>query len=319
MKFAFERDNPSKRGMSWSSLRIRPGAGALSMGASQDGRKGNVGTRQLRASDRSQALEFLRADPSENLILIDFALRLGCDAKSGETAPIFYGAFDAGRLIGVVLLRPCVAISFGMSDEVLERLLPALLRVPAGLLKSDRRLVDPVWRALAEGGRESSIDRIEVAFRLRPEQMLAVDSALPGVARAARTEDLEDLVYAARASLWEEDRPDPADVDPVGFRRWVEGRISRARIVSDQGRTVFVAYADVRQVDGWLIQGVYTWPEARRRGFARRGMDAIVREAFASGASQVQLAVVDGNERASSLYRELGFEIFAELRTVLFA
>jgi ribosomal protein S18 acetylase RimI-like enzyme len=47
-------------------------------------------------------------------------------------------------------------------------------------------------------------------------------------------------------------------------------------------------------------------------------MDAIVREAFATGASHIQLAVVDGNQRASALYRELGFEVFAELRTVLF-
>ena len=81
---------------------------------------------------------------------------------------------------------------------------------------------------------------------------------------------------------------------------------------------VFVAYADVRRPEGWLIQGVYTWPEVRRRGYARRGMDSIIREAFASGASHVQLAVVDGNEPAAALYRELGFESFAELRTILF-
>jgi len=81
---------------------------------------------------------------------------------------------------------------------------------------------------------------------------------------------------------------------------------------------VFVGYADVRRPEGWLIQGVYTWPEARRRGFARRGMDSIVREAFASGAAHVQLAVVEGNEPALALYRELGFERFAELRTILF-
>ncbi len=81
---------------------------------------------------------------------------------------------------------------------------------------------------------------------------------------------------------------------------------------------VFVCYADVRRSQGWLIQGVYTWPEARRRGFARRGMDSVIREAFASGTSHVQLAVVAGNERASALYRHLGFESFSELRTILF-
>ena len=47
-------------------------------------------------------------------------------------------------------------------------------------------------------------------------------------------------------------------------------------------------------------------------------MDSVIREAFASGAGHVQLAVVEGNERAMALYRHLGFESFAELRTILF-
>ncbi len=278
-----------------------------------------IGTRPLQGGDRSRALDLLQADASENLVLIDALAKLGCPSRPAQSPPLLYGAFDGNRLLGIVLLRPCVSISWGMSDRVLDRLLPHLLRVPAGLLKSDRRLVDPVWAALQKAGRESSIDRIEMAFRLWPEQIVAASPDLPGIARPARAEDLEELVHAARASLWEEDRPDPAEIDPIGFRRWVESRLSRARIVSEEGRTVFVAYADVRRSEGWLIQGVYTWPEARRRGFARRGMDAIVREAFASGASHVQLAVVEGNERASALYRELGFEVFSELRTVLFS
>jgi ribosomal protein S18 acetylase RimI-like enzyme len=47
-------------------------------------------------------------------------------------------------------------------------------------------------------------------------------------------------------------------------------------------------------------------------------MAALLREAFDAGASHVQLAVVAGNDRASGLYRKLGFEPFAELRTILF-
>lgn len=278
-----------------------------------------IRARILHDPDRAQALEYLRADAVENLILIDFVEKLGSVLGPGEMPSQICGGFDRDRLLGVVLLRPCVTISWGMNDHVLEALLPHLMRVPSGLMKSERRLVERTWKGLEALGRKSIIDRVEVAFRLVPDRMVPAEAAVPGVARPARPEDLEELVYAARASLWEEDRPDPADGDPVGFRRWVESRISRARIVSEEGRMVFVAYADVRRPEGWLIQGVYTWPEARRRGFARRGMDSIVREAFASGASHVQLAVVEGNERASALYRELGFEVFAELRTILFS
>ena len=278
-----------------------------------------IHARILRDPDRAQTLEYLRADADENLVFFDFVEKLGRVPGPREMPPQIVGGFDDDRLVGVVLLRPCVAISSGMTDRVFEALLPHLMRVPSGLMKTERRLVERIWQGLEGLGRRSSIDRIEIAFRLVPDRMLAASAALPGVSRPARSEDLEELVYAARASLWEEDRPDPADGDPVGFRRWVESRLSRARIVSEDGRIVFVAYADVRRTEGWLIQGVYTWPEARRRGFARRGMDSVVREAFASGASHVQLAVVEGNERALALYRELGFEKFAELRTILFS
>ena len=132
-------------------------------------------------------------------------------------------------------------------------------------------------------------------------------------------EDLESLVEAARASLLEESRPDPFDGDMAGFRRWVAGRVERARLVEVGGAPVFVAYADVRQPDGWLVQGVYTWPRARRRGYASAGMNALLREAQDHGAAHVQLAVVGGNEPAASLYRGLGFTPEFDLRTILFS
>ncbi len=278
-----------------------------------------IRARLLCARDRDRALACLGENPDANLALIDYVDRLGGSLAPGETLPMVHGAFDGDDLLGVVLLRPCVAISSGIRRPALEALLPQLLRVPGGLIKSEREVVGRVWPHLEAAGRLAAIDRVEIAYRLRPENMLPADADLPGVARPARMEDLEELVHAARASLWEEDRPDPAEGDLAGFRRWVASRVSRARIVTEAGRTVFVAYADVRRSEGWLIQGVYTWPDFRRRGFARRGMDSVIREAFASGASHVQLAVVEGNERASALYRELGFETFGELRTILFS
>lgn len=274
--------------------------------------------RRLGSADRERALETLRPEGERNLVLIDLVERLGRELGPGEVPPQIHGVFDGERLSAVAALRPSIALSADMSSSALEAVLPAVLRVPSGLVKCDRSLVAPVWEALEQAGRESIIDRIEIAYRLRPEAMPSADASLPGVARPARPDELEALVFAARASLWEEERPDPAEGDPVGFQRWVQGRMPRARIVTEGGRVVFVGYADVRRTEGWLVQGVYTWPEVRRQGYARRGMDFIAREAFASGADHVQLAVVEGNERAARLYEQLGFEPIAELRTVLF-
>lgn len=275
-------------------------------------------TRPLGLRDRAAALAHLAIHADENLALIDSVLRQGETAQPREIVPQVYGVFAGDVLEGVVSLRPSIVLSAGMGEEAIETIMPLVRRIPSGLVKCERSLADPVWRALRAGGRRELIDRVEIAYRLTPEQMRPASESLPGVARPARSEDLEELVYAARASLWEEERPDPAEGDPVGFRHWVESRLGRARVVCDEGRMVFVAYADVRRSEGWLVQGVYTWPEVRRRGYARRGMDSVIREAFASGASHVQLAVIEGNERASTLYSELGFEAFEELRTVLF-
>jgi ribosomal protein S18 acetylase RimI-like enzyme len=279
---------------------------------------GRLRARRLSPGDRSAALALLVAARDENLVLIDQVERLSNGAFADEPPPQLHGAFAGDRLMGLAALRPSIALSSGLDEHVLAVLLPALLRIPSGLLKCERRLVEALWSPLAAAGREAIIDRVEIAYRLASSGMPALDASLPGVARTAQVSDLDDLIHAARASLWEEQRPDPAESDPVGFARWVESRLARARVVCVDGRVVFVAYADVRRGHGWLIQGVYTWPDFRRQGYARKGMEALLHEAFASGASHVQLAVVAGNERASSLYHKLGFEPFAELRTILF-
>lgn len=279
---------------------------------------GRLRARRLSPADAFAARELLRASRDENLVLIDQVERLADGGSSDEPPPQLHGAFAGERLTAVAALRPSLSLSHGMDEQAMSVLRPALLRVPSGLLKCERGMVASLWSVLADAGREAIIDRVEIAYRLASRTLAVENAALPGVARAARASDLADLVHAARASLWEEQRPDPAESDPVGFARWVESRLARARVVCDDGRVVFVAYADVRRPEGWLIQGVYTWPDARRLGYARKGMDALLREAFAAGASHVQLAVVAGNERASRLYRKLGFEAFSELRTILF-
>jgi predicted GNAT family acetyltransferase len=163
------------------------------------------------------------------------------------------------------------------------------------------------------------LDRYETAYAVQPGELRLVPPDASLRVRAARASDLEALVHAARASLREERRPDPFEGDPEGFRRWVAGRIPRATVAEWQGALRFVGYADVQRSEGWLLQGVFTWPEARRRGLAGAGVSELCRRALAAGAEHVQLAVVEGNAPAERLYEQLGFRPFARLRTILFA
>jgi predicted GNAT family acetyltransferase len=187
-------------------------------------------------------------------------------------------------------------------------------------MKSSSDVIDPIWQHLARRRRHHvMLDRLETAYVVRAGDADLSDRLDDVVTRAAFDSDLDALVVAARESLREEDRPDPFAGDVQGFKRWVRGRVERARVVERAGTVVCVGYADVRLTTGWLLQGVYCWPEARRRGFATAGVADLCREAFAAGADHVQLAVVDGNTAGVRLYERLGFKPVGRLRTVLFS
>jgi ribosomal protein S18 acetylase RimI-like enzyme len=229
-------------------------------------------------------------------------------------------AQNGSQIAGIASLRPSIALEAEMDAEALAASVPLLACLEAGLIKSQAHSVGPVWEGLRARGRRPILDRCEESHVLEAKNARCGLIASPAGARMrrARASDLEALVFAARSSLREENRPDPFRGDPEGFRRWVRSRINRARLLEVAGGPVFVGYVDVRRPEGWLIQGVYTWPEHRRRGFARAGMAGLVEEAVAAGAEHVQLAVVHGNLPAKGLYESLGFKVFSQLRTILF-
>ncbi len=275
--------------------------------------------RLVRLTERGAVLAHLARRPESNLFLLDVAARLGTPPPPGELRSEVVAAWRGRTVAGVAALRPSVVFDAEAGPEAILALLPHLETLGVGLIKSARAGVDHAWAELCRRGRRQALlDRRETAYALRAGSVRLRDAG--GVrARPAAAQDLDALVVAARESLREEERPDPFAGDVRGFRRWVRGRVPRARVVEHAGRVVFVGYADVQRPEGWLIQGVYTWPEFRRRGFASAGVSDLCREAFAAGARHVQLAVVEGNAAGEGLYAGLGFEPFGELRTILFA
>ncbi len=275
--------------------------------------------RSLRGRDREAAQALLQRRPRENLYLLDLVAQLGSAPHPGEPRAECVGAWRADELVGVVSLRPSIALASDADAALVAALVPYADLPGGGLVKSEARAVARLWSGLAARGRRALLDRLETAHSLEPSGAPRVAPPAGARVRPARAADLDLLVHAARASLVEEHRPDPFEGDPEGFLRWVRGRIPRALVVETAGRVAFVGYADVRQRSGHLLQGVYTWPEFRRRGLAAAGVSALCDLAFDAGGAHVQLAVVDGNLPAERLYQSLGFKPFAKLRTILFA
>ena len=279
---------------------------------------GGLKARPLRPGDREAAAELLRQDPRKNLFLLDLAEQLGLPPAPGEASSELWGAWHRRSLVGVASLRPCITLASDLPAAAFETLLPALAVAESGLVKSLATGVNALWARLAERGRRAVVDRMETAYALRTDDARFEGAPPDPRVRPARVEDLPALVEAARASLREESRPDPFDGDPEGFRRWVRGRVARAHVIETSAGVVFVGYADVRRPEGWLVQGVYSWPAVRRRGLALAGVASLCRAAFEAGADHVQLSVVEGNDAAVRLYEKLGFRPFARLRTILF-
>jgi RimJ/RimL family protein N-acetyltransferase len=276
-----------------------------------------VRVRPLTPRDQPEVLSRLERSARLNLFLIDLALRME-DAAPSRSRGELLGAFRDEALIGVASVHPSLVLDATAEPAALAAFFPHLGAVASGLVKSTEPVVTPLYEWLENHGRQIVLDRIEHAFALDPVTAKLPQPPRGVIVRSAETEDLPALIEASRASLLEEDRPDPTESDPGGFRRWVAGRVKQAVVAEERGRVGFVGYADVQCSRGWLIQGVYTWPSFRRRGLARAGVAEICRRAFAAEAEHVQLAVVDGNTAAIALYELLGFVKFARLRTVLF-
>ena len=288
------------------------------------GERGRAATalkvRALRARDHQEALAYLDRAARLNLPLIDLVLRLGRSPVAREPRPELLGAWRGGELIGIAAVRPSLMLDAHAHPDAMAALFPHLGGVGSGLVKSTDDVVDPLWDWLSARGHRALLDRFEIGFAVTRDALRPTDVPTGWQLRPAEAGDLDSLVEGARQSLLEEDRPDPSHGDPVGFRRWVKGRLGRALVAArDDGRLGFVAYADVQCARGWLLQGVFTWPDARRHGLAAAGVSELCRRAFLEGADHVQLAVVEGNAAAEGLYEGLGFRTYARLRTLLFA
>lgn len=299
----------------------------MATASTSEGESPLYSVRLLDASLVDDAVACLRRHTRDNLFLIDTILRLDPSktrGRRGETSPTALGIFEDERLVGVATLRPTIAFDHGLRGPALEVAHEAATRLGSGLIRSQPDQCEALWRRLEGAGRVADVDRqetllcLESADFLREGIAVEMDGPRDESIREAHLADLGALVHGARASLREEGRPDPFLGDPNGFRRWVRNRLPRAMVIERAGRVIFVGYADVKLPFGWLLQGIYTWPDHRRRGVAARGVAALCAKAFANGSDHVQLSVVVGNHAAEALYRGLGFSATGSLRTLLF-
>lgn len=107
--------------------------------------------------------------------------------------------------------------------------------------------------------------------------------------------DMAAAVEGGPITAWLSRLWPPTDGNFKGFVWYTQGRI--------------VANASLLRGDSdvWLLANVVTHPHHRRRGIARRLVEAAIEVARAQGARQIQLQVRADNLPAQRLYQDLGF------------
>jgi ribosomal protein S18 acetylase RimI-like enzyme len=273
----------------------------------------------LGPSDLIEAFAFLDRDPVLNVYLVALLLR---DAL-GQPRDEFWAARRSGNIVGLLHLGHSGAVlPLGEDPEALRRL-GEQTRQRLAFIPRRFQIIGPagVVREFLTGfdgcGLHPRLDREQVYMALEPRD-LPPFARLPEL-RPATLEDAR-MVHDSGAQLRAEElEEDPRSIDAAAYRRRVEDecRDGHTYMWVDGEGLCFRASVSALTPDAAQISGVYTPPERRNRGLARRGLSELCVRLF-QRSREVCLFVNRVNAPALAVYHALGFVARADWRSVFY-
>jgi len=184
----------------------------------------------------------------------------------------------------------------------------------------EARIVLPLWDSLARTWpRPRAVRPDQPLFQITEPSAIVPD---PHVRRAREGEI--DVILPASIAMFTEELGFAPPGAPGGYRARVADLIRRGRTYVRLGPTAGARQgvqfkADLGAVLGSAVQvhGVWTHPQLRGQGLARRGMAAVIADALARGFTTISLYVNSFNAPALAAYRAVGFERVGTWATVL--
>lgn len=256
---------------------------------------------RLRTPSLTQILAFCAEDPVERVFLEDLARRgLGrflAAPKNGSLEALCHIGMNIGPA--------------GLGCGVFaRRALASDARMIVGSDSAVSELWDDLSRHLPPPRRDSPKEPV---YELQAPPAPG-DSGL----RLATSSDLELLLPACAAAHEEELGMNPLEYDPVGFRQRTRIQIDSGRswLWSENGRILFKAEASAWTPSALQLQQVWTDPELRGRGYARRALGDLCRLLLES-TPRVCLFVRAENERAIGLYESVGMRQVGLFRSIV--
>jgi uncharacterized protein len=264
---------------------------------------------QLEPADVPEALSFLDGDPVANVYLVALVLRDAlarprdeCWAarRDGAICALLYLGGYSGAVLPLGDDAKAMRALGELAGRRLEQL-PVRFQVTG-----PRPAVEAFLETFPGGGLEPRLARRQAYMSLRPGALPPFER-LPEL-RPARREDYA-LVYESGALLRAEELlEDPREVDAPAYARRAEEdcRDGHTYVWRDARGLVFRASVSALTADAAQVSGVWTAPEWRNRGVARRALAEMCARLLLRS-REVCLFVNEGNAPAFALYRRLGF------------
>lgn len=278
-----------------------------------------LATRALGPRDAPATWRFLWRAGVRDVFVASQVWRGGLEHRLSDGSPEFHGAFAGDELRAVLFIglgglavpASRVASEAATLGPVLARRAPSLRA-----LIGEVSLIQALWPFLEAAGARPRVDVREL-FLEADEKSLDPEAREPEL-RPAALDDLDLIARASSRAHLEEMGEDPMARNPDAFLGRVARLILEERVfvVRRSETLVFKAELSALCPLGAQIAGVYTDPDFRNQGLARRGTAEVAWRSF-GGAPTACLFVRVDNAPARRAYERAGFRHTADYRTIL--
>lgn len=269
---------------------------------------------RLTPQDLIETFGYLDRDPVVNVYLLALTLR----DTLGKTYDEYWAARRGGEMVGLLHLggRSGAVLPVGEDPDALRALAERVVARRAFLPRRFQVIgpwpaVETVVAGLSGAGVEPRLHRRQRYLAVE-RGGVADTEGVPELRRAEPADYTRLFESGARLRI-EELNEDPRTADPEGWARRVdeECRDGYTHLWEDGEGLCFRASVSAWTPDAAQVSGVYTPPERRNRGLARRGLAELCRRLH-ERSRWVCLFVNDFNAPALALYRRIGFESRAD-------
>ncbi|HYR56732.1 MAG TPA: DUF4081 domain-containing protein [Myxococcaceae bacterium] len=259
--------------------------------------------KQLGPEQASALGALLARQPCRNLHLL-----AALDEQGHWQVPstLFYGYFSSGELRAAVLVQPSSGRVVPGACEAADAMALALGlsgRAPLRSCLGDRHAVEALSRNLC-----SSVPRWVQPHRLFTVSPDYLGPFVTPALRLAKEGDLPRLVQLAAAENKEVLARDPLPASAEQLRADVFDRIRAQRtwVLEMEGRLVFKADVAARSRFGAEVQGVFTAPESRSRGYATVALGQLSRQLL-SALPRVTLRIAESGHSLLAVAKKVGY------------